>query len=868
MSGWLRDLTREGVEANPGPVHCRGKKSDGAPCNCPIKFSSVLTDPEYDIVNRKCGCGHARTDHDDAEVSFGSGAAVVSPASLVAQLQRDLVPPTAVDEPSLSAAVDLRRRAGRRSLARHTSALPASGIPAADFGAYLKFVNRGEECAALVAHLQEVYLAFLHRADTPIAERGGGGDYLKALQVVYSAGAPGVGKTTWARMALDHAPLGCASDERFAAVLERCTQCGWRYRICFGEDMLEADELAAPDLSLAARLLWQHVKYELCRSSTVRSYVSFWRYLRAHSLLLSVADVLEHICADVPARERMLLVNLDEVNVLFPDSVVGTAVGPPSPEAVYLQRLLRHMLQLQIDGVGFVMPVLTATKALCVREVIRLSGCSLREIPLPLLAAPYVDELVRDLLTRARQASRTVAPPGSIASASEALAALQVEEQSSELPLPPLLCNLLELMAGHPRFLEKLLFRLGRPDGAAEEWSASTFVAHMRQLQSPAPPASAVLESWLSAVAEDILTRYSAFKQYIVRPAFVSIAPQLLGYTLFQWSINREREFSEREYRCSVQQLEEDGVVFLTPKPAPLPAAASACRHLHGSPPDVELRLVMPFLWLHVLYVRHADHYASSVVQLPLVKTLTCQLTPAQNEELTLSVLALKCFCLAKRGDAFISCRQLLGAPAGAGPDVQLRLPIPSATQWAPIKLKHQVTAKTWEAWYAQHRGPPAGAGASTSSHSRRRDARGASRSSAAAAMGASAAAASPPRAHFFLNAEKAPFWDSCVLTEPPLFVQDKQSLVARERAVQGKPPSNTQWADVQAEMDKCKVGELAAAPLFLFCSDDMVVQRPAELPERVAIIDRGAHAAFFGPVLASRRAMCLSELGAAAATD
>jgi hypothetical protein len=504
-----------------------------------------------------------------------------------------------------------------------------------------------------------------------------------------------------------------------------------------------------------------------------------------------------------------------------------------------------------------------------VREVIRLSGCALREIPLPLLAAPYVEEIVCDLLKRARQASRTAAVHGPVAAASVALAAMRLEEWSPEA-LPPLLCNLLELMAGHPRFLEKLLFRLGRPDGAAQEWVASTFVEHIRQLQSPSPPASGVLESWLGAVAEDILSRYAAFKQYIVRPEFVSIAPQLLGYTLFQWSVNREREFSEREYRCSVQQLEEDGVVFLTPKPAPLSAAAGASRRLRSSPPDVELRLVMPFLWLHVLYVRHADSYASSVVQLPLVKTLTCQLTPAQNEELTLSVLALKCFCLAKRGDAFVSSRLLLGLQAGACPDVQLRLPALSATQWAPVKLKHQVTAEKWEEWYAEHRGTAPGEVATASfSRNRRRGARGAHPSAAAAAAVAAVvgAAAAAPRAHFFLNGEKAPFWDSCVLTEPPLFVQDKQSLVARERVVQGKPPPKTQWADVQAEMDKCQVDELAAAPLFLFCADDVVTQRPAELPERVAIIDRDAHVAFFGPVLASRRAMCLSELGAAAAT-
>ena len=497
-------------------------------------------------------------------------------------------------------------------------------------------------------------------------------------------------------MALDHMPSSCAIDARFQPVLDGCTQRGWRYRICFGEDVVASDELAAPVLSVAARLLWQHLKYELPRVSSVHSYDAFWRYISDRRLTLAPADVLEHICgAVVPTAERMLLINLDEINVLFSDHHSGASLAPVNPQCQYLQHVLRSLLQLQIDRVAFVMPVLTATKALRVRELIRLSGCAFREIPLPLLTAPYVEELVLDLLTRARHSSGAKveaagsACRGSIATASAALAELQLQE-TVEGALPPLLRHLLELMAGHPRFLEKLLFRLGRPDGAAEEWLASTFVRHMTKLQSPALPASSVLESWLGAVSTDILNRYAAFKDYLCRPEFVSIAPQLLGYTLFEWSVSREQEFSEQSYRCTVQQLEEDGVVFLTPKPFSVHVAnhSKGSSSSSSSPPDVELRLVMPFLWLHVLYVRHAAHYASSVVQLPLVKTLTCQLSPAQNEELTLLVLALKCFCFAKQGKSFVGSRELFGMVAGSGAqlDVQIRLPTLAATQWPVVK--------------------------------------------------------------------------------------------------------------------------------------------------------------------------------------
>ena len=35
MCGWLRDLTREGVESNPGPGQCNGGPA-AAPCACSL----------------------------------------------------------------------------------------------------------------------------------------------------------------------------------------------------------------------------------------------------------------------------------------------------------------------------------------------------------------------------------------------------------------------------------------------------------------------------------------------------------------------------------------------------------------------------------------------------------------------------------------------------------------------------------------------------------------------------------------------------------------------------------------------------------------------------------------------------------------
>ena len=120
------------------------------------------------------------------------------------------------------------------------------------------------------------------------------------------------------------------------------------------------------------------------------------------------------------------------------------------------------------------------------------------------------------------------------------------------------------------------------------------------------------------------------------------------------------------------------------------------------------------------------------------------------------------------------------------------------------------------------------------------------------------------PRSRFFLNGEKAPFWDSCALTRPPIFIQDKQGVVSRQLLANGHRAQATKWTEVETELTKCKVAG-SEQPLFLFCTDAAILDRPSPLPDGVILVDHCAQAALFGPLLASRKAMCLSELAAAA---
>ena len=97
--------------------------------------------------------------------------------------------------------------------------------------------------------------------------------------------------------------------------------------------------------------------------------------------------------------------------------------------------------------------------------------------------------------------------------------------------------------------------------------------------------------------------------------------------------------------------------------------------------------------------------------------------------------------------------------------------------------------------------------------------------------------------------------------------MQDKQSLLAVKRQLCTVTVLRLQWFKVQAEIDKCQLDQFSrrTRPLFLFCTDELVVDAPSHMPERVVIIDRAQHEAFFGSVLANRKAMCLAEVSASA---
>jgi hypothetical protein len=222
---------------------------------------------------------------------------------------------------------------------------------------------------------------------------------------------------------------------------------------------------------------------------------------------------------------------------------------------------------------------------------------------------------------------------------------------------------------------------------------------------------------------------------------------------------------------------------------------------------------------------------------MPVVKALLFRMSPEENEELALDVLALKCYCFVMQGRSSVSCRELLGAPAFRdNSDVRVQLPGSRRINWPIRRLHHHVTAKLWRdgSWRKHVRAEPGDV--------------------------------------FFINGKAAPFWDGCADTSPPIFVQEKQRLEARRAAVLGRSVPKCSWVEIEAEMTKCELrcfDDLPPLqrPLFLFCTDEDVAPAAKKVPDRVIVVGRQQLDAFYGSILTSIRASSLSEVSATSAS-
>jgi hypothetical protein len=647
----------------------------------------------------------------------------------------------------------------------HTHGFNAN-ISRQDFRDVLLFVSRGTQCDEYMTIVQRQWLTYKN-ALNKVPDLDG---HAKMSVVVHSGGAKGTGKTTFARKAPDHCTPAMVWDEDFRKKLVEYTNGhGLRLKICFG-DGLVAEELEDMDRSLSLRVLHAHLKYRLKPAFT--SYREFVAEARLRLGDVEFDAVLKEVvcCGITGAENRIVIMNVDELNAVLdfkrPDGVAkGEFARSNLKHIEYMKNALLRIRDCTVYSEVFVFPILTGTKVIAVEELIAYSGMSGHAIPLPLLGEEAVHQLFADLYRRARDV--TGSPLGA----------------DEEVEIKYNLRLLLELMNGHPRFLEYLLFTLG--GRTSQTWSANLFVKNVDDLNNNADNNTQLRTVVLEGVSKALECHCSRwFTHYFeaskMEPNTLAV---LLSMSLFDARVQRSDKIGfVNQQQLRVADLEQQGLVFLTP------------RRLGG------WKLVVPFMWMRHIYSRlSADNNRPYVC---LLNSLRCVMSPADEEELIMGVLALRmlmCSSKLKHPGDQVLVEDVLGVKVKGY--VKMRLPIESNTQ--VYALDHQTL--------------------------------------------------------------KDNQFVAGLLAEPVISVQSKHCLMALNKlaTTDGRVAPTTSYnIDIPGEILKCQPKN----SILLFVTDDRIVNRPKELPKGLALIDHCNKSVFFGETLTLRfdscRAATMAGLG------
>lgn len=645
---------------------------------------------------------------------------------------------------------------------------------------YLKFVGRVDEATRLRDHVVVQYGFF--RSVTSV-----GTEYGKQIAFAATAGAAGIGKTTFARKAYDteafHELTGDVHDA-FAACKDR----DLRFRIGYGGSTVTDHEKRAPGTSIALRLLYQYLRSDPAFADPKEGlpYGQFWeRVCGTHSAVtVRLKDVLHYILKGdkkkLPQPLPIVIVNIDETNALLDG---GTT------DREYLKLVLKEFARVLAERIVFVAVHLTGTHAANLYSLIQSSRYGLAVVSLRPLTMENKTAIVKDLASRCGYKD-------------EALSTV-VE-------------HLLELVGGVGRYLEILMMAMsiaasGIPRSTT--FSKVGFVSFLRNASSRAKLCSEAL----AEAALLVKLRYSSYLAYLPQQRFRDSAEVLLAFTLLRHAVTRDESLprvSEQHSPYTIQELEQAGIVFLD---AAVPL----------DPIPTAFYIDIPFLLIHIIY---SDTQGSVNSDHILLGKLHCTLTPNENEQATLAMVMFR-MKFAKLVHSRVWLSHVFKLRDGQQ-NVELKVPQDASFLWQESGCK--VDAQTWQSFVEQKRGG---------------------------------------RELGFVNGAQASFADSMVLCDPPLLIQDKQSVSARRQLLQGcspgPVPKNGKSNSVSSEKAKCNI----AGAIFVYVSDHKArADTCATLgPQDVVVLgpdDPGGTSSlqdFFGPTLALRRLLCFQDDSAAA---
>ena len=109
-----------------------------------------------------------------------------------------------------------------------------------------------------------------------------------------------------------------------------------------------------------------------------------------------------------------------------------------------------------------------------------------------------------------------------------------------------------------------------------------------------------------------------------------------------------------------------------------------------------------------------------------------------------------------------------------------------------------------------------------------------------------------------YQNKGKAPFADSFILTEPPIFIQDKQSIVSRKKQIIGDIPKAITKDLMKDEHEKCNI---IGDHIFILVTDEKKRDDiDNKLKNNEVLISSENMKEVFGDILALRKLYCIER--------
>jgi hypothetical protein len=607
----------------------------------------------------------------------------------------------------------------------------------AELGYYFPFKNREVQIKVYIDKLSTVFRIVSSCFASELELQVNVDMYRKACPVFLTCGAPGIGKTCFARVAVDkYFEMYHQEKDPFHSSLRCCYENKIQYHINYA-CKCTAWELSNPGVSFALRLL-----YEICKYSHPCKGVDYYGFIDQHLQspgfsTISLRQVLLWLVVELKLNYKypIVVINLDEISVLI-ESTGGND---------YLSHLLSIIVAINTTfPLCYLACYFTATKSLKISEVFRANVLPPKLIDLPLLSIQHSVEIVKDIYKRAHIAKSTCG-------------------------LSTTIIHLLRLLSGNPRFIETFIFALGQE---GENWKPEIFVQNIDKFNNLELANATIKEDILSATKAKLIERYPTYRSKVAG-ALSSFFPQLLGYCLFHYSVRRTDFFGE----LTVETLEDSGFIFLEPDPS-----------------SEKFRIIIPFIWLNVLYADNCNQFKMSnetpyiVPLLPILKTVDFTMASKEFEEFVLAVLALKIYTFYKMMESpVIPLDQLLGFPIEEssplhGKTITINLPVPASKGFFRVRQhKEQIVKRNWKKFLEDER--------------RRNSCIG------------------------YLNGDQASNWDGVILSDPPLLLQTKQRLNSRITALQDGRIPKTSPEDFKKELQK---GIMDKTSVFIFVTDDV----------------------------------------------